>query len=540
MAGNLQTIGQNAASSFQRMTGPQRVTLGLAFAATALGVFLVARTTSSTPMSTLYTGLEPSAAAGITAELDAQAVPYELLDGGRVIQVPSNQVHNLRLDLSAQGLPSGDGGWSILDNQGITTSAFEQRVGYQRAMEGELARTIASIDGVTSANVHLAIPEHDLIADDGRRATASVLLVTGADAISPMQVDAIVNLVASSIEGLSPDQVSVADESGRVLAAPGEGTGIVGLEGDTQLRARREFETVMETDLEALLATVVGPGRAVVNVAAELDFDSVTTVTEEYRPNETTDGDQIKLVETTRDELYRGEGGDLEEGQLEVELPADPENPDDEPATTGDPAEGVQYSLEERDRTYAVDKVVTNAENAVGTVTSLSVAVLLDEAAVDAERVPDLERLVETAAGIDAERGDSLAVTLLPIDETVAASIDAANESVELAGGEGAGGGLDLIGLARTVGTIVVALVVLLLGLRYVSRGAKRTVIDSVVLSELEAGSAAPVLEAGTAGEERRDLEPAEVRLHNLIANQTDEVAGVLRSWLNETDEVLQ
>ncbi|MGI9597405.1 MAG: flagellar basal-body MS-ring/collar protein FliF, partial [Acidimicrobiales bacterium] len=142
MAGNLQVIGQNAASSVQRMTGPQRVTLALAFAATALGVFLVAKTTSSTPMSTLYTDLEATAAADITAELDAQGVPYEVLNGGRVIQVPAGQVHNLRLNLSAQGLPNSDGGWSILDNQGITTSAFEQRVGYQRAMEGELASTI--------------------------------------------------------------------------------------------------------------------------------------------------------------------------------------------------------------------------------------------------------------------------------------------------------------------------------------------------------------------------------------------------------------
>ncbi len=533
MAGNLQAIGQSAASSVQRMTGPQRVTLALAFAATALGIFLVARTASNAPMSTLYTDLEPSAAADITSELDSQGVPYELLNGGRVIQVPASQVHNLRLDLSAKGLPNSEGGWSILDDQGITSSAFEQRVGYQRAMEGELARTISSINGVSSANVHLAIPEHDLLTDDGKQATASVLLTTGSTTVTPMQVDAIVNLVASSIEGLSPDEVSVADASGRVLASPGQGSGVVGLEGDSQLRARREFESVMENDLEALLALVVGPGHAEVNVTAELDFDSVSTVTEEYRANESDAGNQLKLAETTREEIYRGEGTEEEGGQLEIELPEDELNT--EPDETVD--DGVDYSLDEQDVTYAVDKVITNASNAVGNITGLSVAVLLDEEAVDAGRVSDLETLVETAAGINDDRGDSFSVTLLPLNENVLASIDAANAVGELGTGESAGGGLDIIGLARTVGTVLVALVVLLLGLRYLSRGSKRRVIDSVDLNALEVGSVAAI---GSGEVEFHDEEPPELKLQNLIANQTDDVADVLRSWLNESEEVVR
>ncbi len=520
------------------MTGPQRVTLALAFAATALGVFLVARTTGNPPMSTLYTNLEATAAADITAELDTLGVPYELLNGGRIIQVPSSQVQSLRLNLAAQGLPNSDAGWSVLDNQGITASTFQQRVGYQRAMEGELAATIAAIDGVSSANVHLAIPEHDLFVDDSTQPTASVLLVTGSSSISPMQVDAIVNLVASSIEGLSPAQVSVADASGRVLAAPGEGSGVVGLEGDTQLRARREFETVMENDLEALLALVVGPGHAVVNVAAELDFDSVVTVTEEYRQNDTDEGDQVKLAETTRAEKYTGESeATAEGGELEIEAP-DEGDETEEPAAEDN---GVDYSLDEQDVQYAVDKVITNASNAVGTVTSLSVAVLLDEAAVDAERVGDLQTLIETASGISTDRGDTVAVTLMPLNEGVLASIDAANAAGgELAAGDAAaaGGALDIIGLARTAGTVIVALVVLILGLRYVSRGSKRKVIDSVDLTELESGSVAAIGAGGATEEVGENGEPPELKLQSLIANQTDDVAEVLRSWLNETEEV--
>ncbi len=550
MAGNLQVIGQNAATSVQRMSGPQRVTLALAFAATAIGVYLVAQATGSTPMSTLYTGLEATAAADITRELDSQGVPYELLDGGRIIQVPSSQVHNLRLNLAGQGLPNSGGGWEVLEGQGITASTFEQKVAYQRAMEGELAKTISSIDGVGSANVHLAIPENDILADDGKHATASVLLMADSSDITPMQVDSIVNLVASAIEGLSPNQVSVSDAAGRVLAAPGEGNGVVGLQGDTQLRAKRQFEAVMESDIERILATVVGPGHAVVNVAAELDFDSVVTVTEEYRPNETTNGEQVKLDETTREELYRGdEATDDNGGQVEVEVPEDEEPLDGNAdgdidadreaaagADDGDLDDDIQYRLDEQDARYAVDKVVTNSESAVGTVTSLSVAVLVDEAAVDAERLGDLETLVAAAAGVNTDRGDSLAVTLMPMNETFLASIDATEAAGELGAGEVAAGGLDIIALARTVGTVIVALVVLILGLRYVSRGSKRKVIESVDLAELE-GTSVAALGAGQA-EEQDNGDPPEIKLQSLIANQTDEVADVLRSWLNEAEEV--
>ncbi|MGH1489488.1 MAG: flagellar basal-body MS-ring/collar protein FliF [Acidimicrobiales bacterium] len=552
MAGNFQVIGQNAATSVQRMTGPQRVTLALAFAATAIGVFLVAKTASNTPMSTLYTGLEATTAASITSELDSQGVPYELMDGGRIIQVPSSQVQSLRLNLAGQGLTaSSGGGWGVFDEQGITSSIFEQRVAYQRAMEGELARTIAAIDGVTSANVHLAIPESDLLVKDGKQATASVLLMADASAISPMQVDAIVNLVSSAIEGLSADQVSVADASGQVLAAPGEGNGVVGLQGDTQLRAKRQFEAVLENDLEQLLATYVGPGHAVVNISAELDFNSVVTVTEEYRPNETANGAQVKLGETTREELYRGDDVINDEGgQIEIEVPVDEEPLDgnadgdidadreavDDGADADDDA-SVKYKLDEQDAQYAVDKVITNAENAKGTVTSLSVAVLLDEAVVDADRLAELETLIAAAAGVNADRGDSLAVTLLPMDDGVVAAIDAANEIGEPVAGEAAAG-LDIIALARTVGTVIFALVVLILGLRYVSRGSKRKVIESVNLNELEASPVA-ALGAGEEETEEEAGEPPELKLQSLIANQTDDVADVLRSWLNEAEEVV-
>jgi len=394
-------------------------------------------------------------------------------------------------------------------------------------MEGELAKTIAAIDGVNDANVHLVMPEDDLFVDDDIQASASVLLVTGGpESIGPTQVEAIVNLVSSSVEGMTADRVSVTDQNGQILAAPGEGRGVVGLQGDSQLRARRELEAALEADLESMLSAVVGPGLAIVNVAADLDFDEVSTVTEQFDAPQAGDGSQVVLGETTRSEQYQNADIDGETGILGTEVATEEDLVTGETATEG---QGLNYELDERDATFAVNKVVTNAENAVGEVTSLSVAVLLAEDTVDAGRVPEITEMIAAAAGINAARGDTLAVTLLPIDEEVRASIEAATAEAEA---EAAG--LDLISLARVIGTVVVALVVIVLGVWFVRRSGQREVLDSIALEELESGplALAPGERAVAAGE------LPEARLGALIANQPDDVAGVLRSWLNEEEVV--
>jgi flagellar M-ring protein FliF len=545
MAGvGLEAVRTNVTTSVQRMTGPQRMTLGFAFFATMIAMFLLTRVTGEAPMGTLYADLEPAAAGEVVNQLEAQGVPYELTNGGATIQVPADRVHALRLELSSQGLPDGGEGWSILDDQGITTSEFDQRVGYQRAMEGELARTIAAIDGVADANVHLVIPEDDLFVGDDVAASASVLLITdGASEIGPMQVEAVVNLVSSSVEGMTPDRVSVTDEAGRLLAAPGGSGGITGIEGDAQLRARIDYENEIEADLSQLLDTLVGPGMATVNVTADLDFDSISTVTEEYVPLETNDGDQRMLNETTRNEVYLDATGEDATGVLGTEVPTiDGEGNEVDPEEAAGDGQGVEYSLDERDATYAMNKTVTTAENAVGEVTSLSVAVLLPDTAVEEASLPEIESLVQAAAGVDETRGDTLAVSLLPINEQVQETIEAANAPLEASEA-----GFDLIGLLRTIGTVVIALVVIFFGLRSLRSGRvpapdERPELiagDGTDPAELEAArEAAALAEAEQAREQAEQVEQVESEVQSLIANQPDDVAGVLRSWLNEAEEV--
>ncbi|MEM9652379.1 MAG: flagellar basal-body MS-ring/collar protein FliF [Actinomycetota bacterium] len=564
MAGpDFQAIGRNIIESIQRMTGPQRLTLGLAFFATVMSIFFVASATGGTAMGTLYADLEPETAAAVTTELDSRGISYELMGGGRIINVPADQVHQLRLDMAAMNLPAGSDGWSLLDDMAITATTGDRTIAYQRAMQGELAKTISVIDGVSSATVHLVIPERDILVDDGKQASASVLLVTGSANLSPTQVTAIVNLVASSVEGLSTDQVSVTNDAGQVLAAPGDSSGSLGIESDIQFRASRQFETNLENRLEELLTRIVGIGAAQVTVSAELDYDTTMVTSETHTPIQSEDGTQLLTRDTTRLEEYRGEDVVAdEEGELEIELPDE--------TLEGEEAgfdEAVRYGLDEKDRIYIVDRVVTNAESAPGAIRSLSVAVVLDEAVVDAGRLPEIEQTISAAAGVRADRGDALAVSLLPVDEAVKAALVVQSESAELAGSTG--GGLDLVGLLRTVGTVVIAVVALIFGVKYISRGPRRELIETINLDALEAGGgaggdearAAAELEAGEAAaaeaaalaeaqaeaEAKRVEEAAELaeiaagaeeQLQSLIANQTDEVAGVLKQWLNEAEPV--
>ncbi len=523
--------GGNPLDSVRRMATGQKVALAGAFLAVAGLVLLVSRMGADPTMGILYSELEPEAAAAIVDELDSRGIDYELTDGGRVVWVPQDRVASTRLDLSSAGLPSSTSGWSILDSQGITSSEFDQRVGFQRAMEGELAATISVIDGVASANVHLVIPEQDLFVDDEIMSSASVLLqMESGRTLTAGQVQAVVNLVASSVEGLEAKEVTVTDGSGRLLAG-GDPDGVAGMETDNQLAQAASFENDLERELDRLLAAVVGSGRAVVNVTADLDFDAVLTTEEQFSEPLTADGATLPQAETTRLESYDNGDGD-DEGVTDIETQI-LEGPDAE--NNG----RTNYRLDERDVSYALNSVVTSTEKAPGTIRSLSVAVAIDEAVVDPARLPEIEAMVGAAVGATPARGDVVAVTLLPFDVSLEEQEEAEAAEAEAAAAAASGGALSLI---RTIGAIVLALVVLVLGLLLLRRAGRRQVIDSIELAEL---GTQELPELGGANAENPELgETAALRagteddLLDLIANQPDDIAAVLRQWLSEPEEV--
>jgi flagellar M-ring protein FliF len=519
MALDLNSVKNRASSAFSGFTRGQKTMLGLAGAAIVIGGFLFLRWASAPSYSPLFSNLPAEEAAAITQELTGQGVDYELADGGSTIMVPKTQVYDLRLSLSAQGLPAdGAPGYTLLDEQGITASEFRQRVDYQRALEGELANTISAIDSVDGATVHLVMPEDDLFTDDETHASASVLVDTR-DRLPASQVQAIVHLVSSSVEALVPEEVTVADADGNVLWTPGD-DGLAAAAGDARVAQTSTYEQQLATSIEEMLAPATGAGRAIVRVSAELDFDQRQTTTESFSdPNESP-----VVSETTNNETYAGNGTSAT-GVL---------GPDGTPIAGG--GTGTNYESESADRTYAVDKVTEQIESAPGDVERLSVAVILDDRA-DVE-VAEVERVVAAAAGLQPDRGDSIEVTRLAFDQSVA---DEAQAQLQAAAGDQRFS--QLIDLARTAATVLIVAVVLFLAYRSAKKSARARMplalparASVAQLAELAAAEAIvetrPIRALPNPADDRRVAVQAEIG--DLIDRQSDDVAKMLRGWLGE------
>jgi flagellar M-ring protein FliF len=450
-------------------------------------------------------------------------VPYELADGGSAIRVPADQVLDLRVALASSGAVDSADGWTLLEQQGLTASDFSNRTSYLRALQGELAKTISVIDGINSAKVHLVMPENDLFTGDDVMATASVVLQTGGTNLRSSQVRAVVNLVANSVEGLTTDMVSVTDERGQILAAPG--AGISGAGGDTGMETQAAYENKLESELVQMLSAIAGPGNAVASVTAQLDFNTSQVTTKTFEKPE--EGEESPVLrESNRSERYQGDGAELDAGVL---------GPEDEIVEGDDLAagEGVVYTLDEFEVERAVGETITNTETAAGSIRSLSVAVIMNEESVDAGLQGELESVVAAAVGFDPDRGDTLALSFQPFSEEYEGpnALAAATDDEELTEEGGLSSLLPLIRMA-VIGLIALAATVLtaLFGLR--GRQAKVISLDPDELTsdeDLQAIGAAAVAALG-AGEGR--TEPAD--LIALIESQPDDVAGMLRSWMAE------
>src|SRR3954468_4439250 len=400
----------------------QKIVIGLLLAGLALGGFVFYRWITTPTQAPLFTNLASADASGIVAQLNTDGVPYTLADGGGTILVAQDKVYDLRLAMSGKGLPASDStGYSLLDQQGITTSEFQQQITYQRALEGELSKTLEALDGVNSAVVHLAIPKDDVFATDQKDPTASVLLdLKPGSQLSGEQVQAVTNLVSSSIEGMAPEQVTVADSSGAVLSAAGEG--VTAGAGDAQAQAEQDEEARLAANAQAILDRVAGPHNAVVTVRADLNFDKVDTTAESYNYTPGTP----PISQSTSGEKYSGTGA-ATGGVLGSESTA----------TTGNGNSTYDKSTDTTNN--AVGKTVTTTDGAVGTIDRLTVSVVVDSATAGGVNQAQLESLVSNAVGLDTARGDAITVASMAFDTTAAdkaaadlAAANAAEKSAQM------------------------------------------------------------------------------------------------------------
>src|SRR3712207_1269620 len=293
-------------SAFETISLGQKVVIGLLVAGLGLGGFFFYNWITTPTMAPLFSNLASSDASAIVEELNAAGVAYELADGGQTILVANEQVYDLRLSMSGKGLPAGsDTGYALLDEQGITTSEFQQQKTYQRAIEGELANTLESLEGVRQAVVHVALPEDEVFATDEADPTASVMLdLAPGTQLTGEQIQSVTNLVSSSIEGMSPEQVTVSDTSGQLLSAAGQG--VTAAAGDARSQMETDYENRLAANAQEILDTVLGPGHARVSVRADVDMNRTEEASTVYG-----ESGAPPLSEQNTSEEYNGTGANV-------------------------------------------------------------------------------------------------------------------------------------------------------------------------------------------------------------------------------------
>jgi flagellar M-ring protein FliF len=359
--------------------------------AVALGVWSWATRPQFVP---LYSRLEVQEAARVVEALQQLAIPYRLTGAGTTVEVPRERVYAARLQLAAQGLPrSGGVGFEVFDRSGFGATELVQRVNLQRALAGELVRSIETLEAVESARVHLAVPEDRLFRDESSTPSASVVVALRPGAgLSAGQVRAIRHLVANSVEGLSPERVTVVDTRGRLLSAGQEDPAGV---NTAQLGEREQVEAALQQRVQSMLDQVLGPGRAIARVSAEVDFSRRQVEQESFLPDQ-----RAPTSEVTVEEQYAGRGGLPAGGPATVSVPSYAQTP---PGSSG-----AEYRRRESRTTYQVTRRVERAVS-TGGIRRLSVAVLVDRQVPQAA-VQALESAVAAGVGLDRRRGDVLVV----------------------------------------------------------------------------------------------------------------------------------
>ena len=362
--------------------------------------------------SILYANLNPEDANRVVKSLEAKQVPYRLEENGTVISVPADQVYGLRINLAGENVLTGQGiGFEIFDDVKVGVTDFVQKLNYRRALEGELGRTISEFPSVEYARVHLVIPNRSLFLEEQQQPSASVLLkLSGSKKMENRDVQAIVNLVTMAVAGLEKNRVSIADTSGKVLYQPDEDGSIDGLTR-TQLDFKTRTQQGLERRIEELLMPVVGAGRVIARVNADLDFSQKTIRKELYDPEKT-----VVRSEQRSEENQQGSA------RLDSGVP--------DPNFRGDGLTGNNSNQtanrETRTTNYEINKEEQNIVANVGDIDRLSVAVIVDgtyQTQEDGsqvfvprsdEELNRIRQLVANAVGFDSARGDTIEVSNIP------------------------------------------------------------------------------------------------------------------------------
>lgn len=383
----------------------------------------------------LYANLSDKDGGAILTQLQQMQVPYKMADGGGAILVPADKVHDVRLKLASAGLPKGSVvGFELMENQKFGVTQFQERLNFQRGLEGELTRSIQSLSSVQSARIHLALPNQNGFFREQQKASASVVLTLyPGRTLDRGQIAGIVHLVSSSVPEMSPKAVSIVDQTGALLSGPQEGADQSGLDAQ-QLQYVRQIEGNLTQRIRDILEPVVGKDNLRAQVNAELDFSQVESTAEEYKPNQGQQASASIRSQQTTEQV--GQGTATPSG-----VPGAASNQPPVPATA--PINGASQPLQaaqggttggnsrrEAVTNYEVDKTVRVTRNATGTIKRLNAAVVINNRTVtDAkgktttqplkqEELDQLTALVRETIGFDDKRGDSVKLINTPFQVT--------------------------------------------------------------------------------------------------------------------------
>jgi flagellar M-ring protein FliF len=373
--------------------------------------FVIMRVTTP-QMTTLFTDLSYEDSSGIIKELDRQAIPYELKNDGAIVMVPKDKVTRLRMKLAEGGLPKGGGvGYEIFDkSDALGSTSFVQNINHLRALEGELARTIKGIDRIQAARVHLVLPERPLFSRETPEPSASIVLRVRGQ-LEPAQVRAIRHIVASAVNGMKAQRVSIVDETGQLLANGGaDANSSDGATGDER---RASYEKRMRDQVEQIVSSVVGSGRARVQLSADFDYNKVTQTSDKFDP-------EGRVLRSSQSREESSATANANDGQVTVnnELPGNQAG-----GATSTPKD--QSKKSEEINNYEISRVTKTEVTEAGRVNRISVAVLVDGsynknekgevvyAARPKEEMDRIATLVRSAIGFDQKRGDQVEIVNL-------------------------------------------------------------------------------------------------------------------------------
>lgn len=514
------------------MAPHQMLITGLLAVASILAIMGLWQWATAPSYQTLMVGEEPAIVSESIAALEAAGIDYRVGAGGTMLEVPREAVADAEIRLASAGISSSTiQGYELLDNQGFSASSFQQRINYQRALEGELTRTILELDQVIAASVHLSIPEDELFTDEEEDPSASVVIDTSGN-IGSRAVDGIVNVVASAVPGMSPDGVTVADTSGRVLTDNGASA------STDAFIIRRALEQQLETSAQTMLIAAFGQENALVRVSADLDLDEAERETVTYDPES-----QVALREQLTTEEYKG-GTGAAEGVVGVT---------DEilDATAVADENDSDYSRNEQTSEFGVDRVRTVERNSSGDVLRLSVAVVVNDSVEPQPDLTQVSDIVAAAVGLDPARGDVIAVESIAFDAGFAEALESLPEEAVVAS-DPLAPIAPYLGIGQTaLAILLLVLVVLSLrkGVKTLTNSVREASVEVLDVDEIEKGALAEAKgdksslnSDTTTATKSADGEPLALDrgplssgdVMRIIDQQPIEVASLLRTWADE------